>query len=199
MNQSTRQRLAQNPYLLIPGAFAWLRGWWYRILFRLQGKRFSAGPMLRVYGPMRITGPGIVRLGRNCLVISDAIKPVCVRTLSPEAEVILGDHAGLNGTSIQCVRRVEIGDWSNIADAYITDTAAHTLSRHRRQQGVLDAASAPVRIGRNVWISVQVVVLHGVAIGENSVIGACSLVRADVPANVFGAGNPFRIIRPIDD
>jgi acetyltransferase-like isoleucine patch superfamily enzyme len=199
MNHVIRDRLSKTPHLLIPGAMAWLRGWWYRLLFRLQGKRFSAGPMLRVYGPLRVSGPGRISLGRDCLIICDAIKPVCIRTLAPEAVVTLGDHAGLNGTSIQCVRQVDIGAWSNIADAYITDTAAHTLSRRRRQQDAREAPMAPVRIGSNVWISVQVVVLHGVTIGDNSVIGACSLVRSDVPEDVFGAGNPFRIIRGIDD
>lgn len=199
METTIRERLNQTPHLVIPAGFAWLRGWWYRLVFRLQGKRFNAGPLFRVYGPLRVTGPGVVRFGRNCLVISDAIKPVCIRTLAAGAEVVLGDNAGLNGTSIQCVQRVEIGEWANIADAYITDTAAHTLSRRRRQQGVDEAGVGQVRIGRNVWISVQVVVLHGVSIGENSVIGACSLLRHDVPANIFGAGNPFRIIHAIED
>ena len=199
MNSNIGERLRKSPHLLIPGSFAWLKGWWYRIVFLLHGKAFRAGPFFRVYGTLRVTGPGQVRFGRNCLIISDAIKPVCIRTLAPEAEVVMDDHAGLNGTSIQCVERVEIGAWSNIADAYITDTAAHTLSRDRRLKDVKEADAAPVRIGRNVWISVQVVVLHGVSIGDNSVIGACSLVRHDVPANVFGAGIPFRVIRPIDD
>jgi acetyltransferase-like isoleucine patch superfamily enzyme len=192
-------RLSKSPHLLIPAGFAWLRGWWYRILFRLQGKHFSAGPLFRVYGPLRVSGPGHVRFGRNCLIISDAIKPVCIRTLAPGASVTLDDNAGLNGTSIQCVQRVEIGAWANIADAYITDTAAHTLSKRRRLQDASEAHAAPVRIGRNVWISVQVVVLHGVSIGDNSVVGACSLIRKDVPSDVFGAGNPFRVIRSIDD
>jgi carbonic anhydrase/acetyltransferase-like protein (isoleucine patch superfamily) len=199
MDSSISARLKTSPHLMVPAALAWLRGWWYRIAFRLQGKDFAAGPLFRVYGPLRVTGPGSVRFGKNCLVISDAIKPVCIRTLATDARVVLEDNAGLNGTSIQCVQRVEIGAWSNIADAYITDTAAHTLSRHRRQQDVSVSSCAPVRIGRNVWISVNVVILHGVSIGDNSVIGACSLVRHDVPADVFGAGNPFRVIRAIDD
>lgn len=197
MNISSR--LHRNPHLLIPAGLAWLKGWWYRIVFFLQGKHFRAGPLFRVYGPLRVTGPGRVYFGRNCLIISDAIKPVCIRTLSPDASLMLEDNVGLNGTSIQCVQRIDIGEWSNIADAYITDTAAHSLSKNRRQEDVHGADAAPVRIGRNVWISVQVVVLHGVSIGENSVIGACSLILKDVPANVFGAGNPFKVIRPIDN
>lgn len=191
-------RLRRSRHLLVPALLAWLRGHWVRLACLLTGRRFRAGKMLRIYGPLILSGPGRVEFGESCLIISNAIKPVCIRTLSPEAVVRLGDHAGLNGTSIQCVERVEIGDWSNIADAYITDTPAHAIARNRRALSVHDVAAAPVEIGRNVWVSVQVVILHGVHIGENSVIGACSLIRHDVPANVFGAGNPFRVIRPID-
>lgn len=191
------ERLAKTPHLLIPSTFAWLRGWWYRIKFFLLGKRFRAGRWFRVYGPLIITGPGRVNFGDNCLIISNAIKPVCIRTLSTDALVSLENHAGLNGTSIQCVKRVAIGKLSNIADAYITDTPAHSLGKHRRMETVEDLPASPVVIGDNVWISVQVVVLSGVTIGDNSVIGACSLVRKDVPANVFAAGNPLAIIREI--
>ena len=192
------ERLRRSPHLLIPGGLAWLRGWWCRIRFFCLGKRFSAGPGLRVYGPLVLSGPGRVEFGRDCLVISNAIKPVCIRTLTPRALVRLGDHAGLNGTSIQCVESVGIGALSNIADAYITDTAAHSLARDRRRKGVEDIAPRPVTIGRNVWVSVQVVILAGVHIGEDSVIGACSLVREDVPGGVFAAGNPLRVIRALD-
>lgn len=191
-------RLRKNPHLFWPAAFAWLRGWWYRIKFKLLGKHFRAGRFFRVYGPLNVTGPGSVEFGRNCLIISNAIKPVCIRTLAPEAQVKLGDHAGLNGTSIQCVRQVEIGSLSNIADAYITDTGAHALGPQRRMEGVEDLPALPVLIGRNVWVSVSVVILDGVHIGDNSVIGACSLVREAVPSNVFAAGNPLRIIRQLE-
>lgn len=191
-------RLCLEPHLLVPGSMAWLRGWWYRIKFGIQLKNFSAGHMFRVYGPLIISGPGRVELGSNCLIISNAIKPVCIRTLSPQAVVRLGDHAGLNGTSIQCVKLVSIGESSNIADAYITDTRAHGLGINRRQETVHEVASAPVHIGNNVWVSVQVVILHGVTIGDNSVIGACSLVRKNIPSNVFAAGNPIRELRKLE-
>lgn len=191
-------RLRRDPHLLMPGIMAWLRGWWYRIKYGIQFKNFSAGPMFRVYGPLIISGPGRVELGNNCLIISNAIKPVCIRTLSRQAVVHLGDHAGLNGTSIQCVKLVTIGENSNIADAYITDTRAHRLGINRRRETVHEVASAPVRIGNNVWVSVQVVILHGVTIGDNSVVGACSLVRKNIPDNVFAAGNPLREIRKLE-
>jgi acetyltransferase-like isoleucine patch superfamily enzyme len=195
--QNFPKRLRQNPSLLLPAGFAWLRGWWYRIKFALLGVRFRAGPYFRVYGPLYVSGPGRVEFGKNVIVISNAIKPVCIRTLTRAATVSLADHAGLNGTSIQCVKRVAIGTLSNIADAYITDTAAHTLGPQRRMEDVGSAAAHPVTIGSNVWVSVSVVILDGVHIGDNAVVGACSLVRKDVPPNVFVAGNPLQIIRSI--
>ncbi len=194
-----RTRLKKSPHLLIPGTVAWLRGWYYRIKFFLLCQKFKAGKFFRVYGELKITGPGTVIFGDNCLIISDAIKPVCIRTLHPKAIVLLGDNAGLNGTSVQSVSKITIGDWSNLADAYITDTPAHSIKHNRRQETIEDVREAPVLIENNVWISVQVVILDGVTIGENSVIGACSLVKEDVPANVFAAGNPLRIIRQINE
>lgn len=193
------QRINTNPTLFIPALAAWLRGWWYKIKFKIQLKNFSAGRYFRVYGPLFVSGPGKVKFGDNCLIISNAIKPVCIRTVSKNAKVALGDHAGLNGTSIQCVKNIEIGELSNIADAYITDTSAHSLSKNRRNYSAEEVNSKEVKIGKNVWISVQVVILHGVTVGDNSVLGACSLVRKDVPPNVFAAGNPLKIIKNIED
>lgn len=53
-------------------------------------------------------------------------------------------------------------------------------------------------IGNNVWLGGGVIVCPGVTIGDNSVIGAGSVVTKDVPANVAAAGNPCRVIRALD-
>ena len=198
IDEVIRQRLRTPLRLLLPAALAWLNGAWHRLKWLLSGRRVRAGRYFRVYGPLILSGPGRVEFGDDCLIISNAIKPVVVRTLSADAVVSLGRHTGLNGTAINCVRSIRIDDWSNIADAYITDSKAHSLSADRRSKSVEDVEAGPVHIGRNVWVSVQVVILDGVNIGENSVIGACSLVREDVPAGVLAAGNPLRIIRAID-
>ena len=55
----------------------------------------------------------------------------------------------------------------------------------------------PITIGSNVWIGGSTVVCPGVSIGDNTVIGAGSVVTKDIPANVVAAGNPCRVIRPI--
>ena len=56
-----------------------------------------------------------------------------------------------------------------------------------------------VHIGRNVWIGGGCVLLPGVSIGDNTVIGAGSIVTKDIPANVVAYGNPCRVIREIGE
>lgn len=57
----------------------------------------------------------------------------------------------------------------------------------------------PIHIGNHVWIGGSSVLCPGVSIGDNTVIGAGSVVTKDIPANVVAAGNPCRVIRPITD
>ena len=91
-----------------------------------------------LYGLLIKSCQGWIKFADDCLTISNSMKPVCIRTLSPDALVSLGVHAGLKGTAIQCVKRVDIGRLSNIADVYITDTPAHSLGKHRRLETVED-------------------------------------------------------------
>ena len=55
----------------------------------------------------------------------------------------------------------------------------------------------PVRIGRNCWLGAGVIVLPGVTIGDNTVVGAGSVVTRDLPANVLAVGSPARVLREI--
>lgn len=57
----------------------------------------------------------------------------------------------------------------------------------------------PVRIEDNVWIGGGVTILKGVTIGRNSLIGAGSVVVKSIPENVIAAGNPCKVIRPLDE
>lgn len=59
--------------------------------------------------------------------------------------------------------------------------------------------SKPVKIGNDVWIGGRAVILPGVTIGENSVIGAGSVVTRDIPANVVAVGNPCRVIKTVEE
>ena len=93
--------------------------------------------------------------------------------------------------------RVVFGDNVFVAPGCGFYTAGHPLDSERRNQGLEYAL--PITVGNNVWIGAQVCVLPGVSIGDNSVIGAGSVVTRSIPANVLAAGNPCRVIREITE
>lgn len=99
--------------------------------------------------------------------------------------------------------RIVIGDNALIAPNVQIYTAFHPTSAAERfgetkEDGSFEfckTQSAPVSIGRNVWIGGGAIILPGVTIGDNVVIGAGSVVTGDIPDNVIAYGNPCRIIR----
>lgn len=93
--------------------------------------------------------------------------------------------------------KVTFGDNVFVAPGCGFYTAGHPLDAERRNAGLEYAL--PIRIGNNVWIGAQVCVLPGVTIGDDSVIGAGSVVTKDIPSGVLAAGNPCRVIRPITE
>ena len=76
-------------------------------------------------------------------------------------------------------------------------TPEHPLDAENRIKGYEYAF--PINIGNNVWFGGNVVILSGVTIGDNSVIGAGSVVTKVIPANVIAAGNPCKVIREITE
>ncbi len=93
------------------------------------------------------------------------------------------------------VMAVRIGDHTLFGPAVQIYTAMHPLDADERRRGLEFAK--PVTIGRDVWVGGAVVICPGVAIGDGAVIGAGSVVTRDVPAGVFAAGNPCRVVRPL--
>ena len=92
---------------------------------------------------------------------------------------------------------VTIGDHVFIAPNVGLYTACHPLDVPQRNRNIEFAL--PITIGNNVWIGGSVVVTPGVRIGDNTVIGAGSVVTKDIPSNVIAAGNPCRVIRTITE
>ncbi len=92
---------------------------------------------------------------------------------------------------------IYIGDHCMLAPNVTIATATHPILPALRERGV--QYNAPVRIGRNCWLGTGVIVLPGVTIGDNTVVGAGSLVTRDLPANVVAFGTPCRVIREIGE
>ena len=95
------------------------------------------------------------------------------------------------------VMPVTIGDNCQIAPNVAIYTAGHPV--HPQTRNTAYEFGAPVTIGDNVWLGGNTVVLPGVTIGSNSVIGAGSVVTRDVPEWSLAAGNPCRVIRKITE
>ena len=92
--------------------------------------------------------------------------------------------------------RITIGEEVQIAPGVHIYTATHPIDAATRRSG-LDYA-LPVTIGDGVWLGGGAIVCPGVTIGENTVVGAGSVVTRSLPAGVVAAGNPCRVIRPVD-
>lgn len=91
------------------------------------------------------------------------------------------------------VARITIGEDAQIGPNVQLLTPTHPTGPSLRREKY--EAAKPIVIGNNVWLGGGAIVLPGVTIGDNSVIGAGSVVTKDIPANVIAVGNPARIVR----
>jgi maltose O-acetyltransferase len=109
----------------------------------------------------------------------------------------IGDHVYLNFLcTILDNNEVHIGHHVMIGPGVQIYTAAHLLQAETRIQGW--EVSKPIVIEDNVWIGGGAILLPGVSIGRNAVVGAGAVIPRSVPANTVVAGNPARVIREIE-
>ena len=92
---------------------------------------------------------------------------------------------------------IYVGDCTMFGPNVVVATAGHPILPELRERAL--QFNMPVHIGRNCWLGAGVIVLPGVTIGDNSVIGAGSVVTKDIPANVIAVGNPCRVLREIGE
>ncbi len=183
---------------------------WYRLLgwLRLSCSGVRRGAAVCAYGmPIISLHPGSkCSIGQGTTLISASFAtalgvthPVVLRTLRPNAAIRIGAHVGISGGSICAATLVSIGENTMLgANVTIADTDFHSLDPGKRfDKSTDDPGGSPVIIGRHVFIGTNVIILKGVRIGDNSVIGAGSVVTKDVPPNVIAAGNPCRPIRSL--
>lgn len=111
--------------------------------------------------------------------------------------VSLGDNSFLNYDAIlmDCAP-ITIGNDVSIGPRAQLLTALHPMSDHELRRQRWETA-APITIGDNAWLGGGVIICPGVTIGADTVIGAGSVVTRDLPARVFAAGNPCRVIRQL--
>lgn len=90
---------------------------------------------------------------------------------------------------------IYVGDSTMLGPNVVLATAGHPILPEIREKGY--QYNAPIHIGKNCWLGAGVIVLPGVTIGDNTVVGAGSVVTKDLPSGVVAVGNPCRVLREI--
>lgn len=120
-------------------------------------------------------------------------RPCIISAFLPDSKLQIGENCGFSGTVIGCFKQISIGKNVKVgSNTLITDGDWHP-------EDYRSGCPKEIIIGNNVWIGEGVKILKGVIIGENSLIGAGSVVTKNIPSNTMAAGNPCKIIRKINE
>ncbi|MEK3885689.1 acetyltransferase [Paenibacillus sp. PL2-23] len=154
-------------------------------------KATSTKGIVRVNGKVSVVNKGTLNIGSNLIMNGERIGSSVV--VFQQAELTIHDNVFINyGFDIGCTKKITIGKNTIIGPLVnIIDSNFHSVDAND------EISCKEINIGRNVWISRGVVILPGVTIGDNSVIGAGSVVTKDIPPNVLAAGIPATTIKEL--
>ncbi len=177
-----------KPHDLWHNGWAVLRAHWYLRTAKQVGRK------VRIWGRPSIQNQGTLLVGDRVRFIST----IATSEFVTGAEGILDIGAGafINyGCSIAATQLVRIGARCNIGTYVIMmDNDFHHVEPERRNEM---PKSAPIILEENVWLGARVIVLRGVTIGADSVVGAGSVVTRNIPPRSVAAGMPAKVIRQL--
>lgn len=178
---------------------------------RLRSRGVTFGHGLRLFGRPIVSlaansvlsvGPGATIVSATSSQVIGVSHPAVLRTVSPGARIIIGENFGMSGGSVVAATLIQIGDGCLLgADVTIVDTDFHPISSVARSHARMPSPEPSDRVvlGDNVFLGTRTIVLKGSTIGDNSVIGAGSVVTGIIPPNVIAAGVPARVIRELSE
>ncbi|MBN8787929.1 MAG: acyltransferase [Terrimonas sp.] len=190
-------------FLAITGGFEWL---YCRFLFYAQNVQCKSFVTKGIpYVSVALGGRCIIG---NGLAMNNGLKgnPIgrpqrCVFFVDSNAEILIGNNVGMSAAAIVAHTSITIGNNVKIGGGVcIYDTDFHALDAEKRAMKDTDKAQAnkqPVVIEDNVFIGAHSTILKGVTIGQNAIIGACSVVTRSVPSNEIWGGNPAKFIKAL--
>ena len=197
-----------------------LRAIYYRIFIPLKYKicylysififkfhKVEYGANFTIAGKIYITNNGKIKLGDNVTINSGVwTNPIggsprtCLKTFST-GKIEIGSGTGISNSAIVSASKVSIGRNVMIgADCRIYDTDFHPIEAGYRSGDKRDDSktkTSPIIIGDFAFIGAGSTILKGTHIGENSIIGAGSVVTGNIPANEIWAGNPAKKIKSL--
>ncbi|GJE26821.1 2,3,4,5-tetrahydropyridine-2,6-dicarboxylate N-acetyltransferase [Methylobacterium organophilum] len=155
--------------------------------------RFHALDYMRVF-LYRLAGLSIDRETRisGPLILEFSFRRPTLRQIAIGRDCFIGYHCRISASKAQ----VFIGNRCNIGPNVSIDTAGHWFNHELNKR---NSYHKPVTISDNVWIGAGCKILPGVSIGENSVIGAGSVVAKDIESNVLAAGVPAKRIKVLEE
>lgn len=165
-----------------------------QIVYQPDGRPLPAPPkLLRL---IRIF-PWLLRLPLLTSLVLCRFKHVKGSKISPGFYAVVPEYlqakdANLNDTVLINYAPVIVGANTRFSGENLLLTSSHQPDNFAK------VIAQPITIGKNVWITYRCIILGGVTIGDNVVIGAGSVVTKDIPSNVIAAGNPCRVVREIN-
>lgn len=162
----------------------------FLIIYLKLVKRVEISPPFKFYG-----APKVFKHRKSRIVIGKRFEnrnwwdsnplgvnhPTILCTWNKGAEIKIGDDVGISGGSIVASKSIKIGDGTLIgANCTIIDTDFHPVRSKSRRYDKEDIRSAPIKIGRNVFIGMNSIILKGVVISDNKIVPAGSVVRKNI-------------------
>lgn len=162
----------------------------------------EVGPGLRIERMPYIRGTGEIRIGEQVYLSGKIGIGLSGRSPTVVPTLVIGDGTFIgHECSFNLRHGIHIGQQCLLAGGIvIQDNDGHPIDAVARRAGepAPETAVAAVTIGDGVWIGRRSMILKGVTLGENAIVGAGSVVLHDVPANTIVAGNPARVIRYLE-
>lgn len=155
---------------------------------------FNGFPMINRYPNSTITIGDGCKFNSSKYSISIGLNQPCAFvTMEKNAEILIGNNSGASGLKIAARSKITIGNNVLIGSGCsIIDNDAHHSNLDKRAKNIIP--KRPINIEDNVFIGMDCVILKGVTIGKNAVIGARSVVFSDIPENSIALGNPCKVI-----
>lgn len=166
-------------------------------LFRKNIKRIGKDSFIREH--TKISGGRYITIGNNTRIYPysrlECFTNISGKTLNPRLQI--GDNIIMGrNTTILCANEIVIGSNCMFGSYCFISDENHGMdpsSDKRYECQPLQLSN--VIIGENCWIGEKVIILPGITIGDNSIVGAGSIVTRDIPPNTIAVGNPARVIK----
>jgi acetyltransferase-like isoleucine patch superfamily enzyme len=173
------------------------------LILRIFKVKFEEFPMIK--GRLFLRNNGTFKIGKNVKINSDLnSNPIggdrkAIFVVSSDGILVIEDGVGISNSAIICRSSIFIGKNVFIGGGCkIYDSDFHSINLEERLMFIDPGIkSAPICIKSGVFIGSHSIILKGVTIGHNSVVGAGSIVTRDIPPNQVWGGNPVKYIRDI--